>query len=65
MRDRATLPELAEHNRDGAVGEMFKVVQAIVERRAVSWAAFERLREEKRSARGGFAGRWLLVSVSE
>lgn len=60
--------ELDEYRQSGDVAELadlVEVVYAIVEHKGISMADFERLREEKLRARGGFKKRLLLTWVRE
>jgi predicted house-cleaning noncanonical NTP pyrophosphatase (MazG superfamily) len=64
--DEKLAEELSEYAGSGELSELIdvvEVVQAIVELRGSSWAAFEQRRVNKRAERGGFAVKLLLESV--
>lgn len=63
--DEKLAEEAAEYQQDRTTEELVdivEVVQAIALQRGISWPAFEQLREHKRSERGGFAARQLMMS---
>ncbi len=62
--DEKLAEELGEYRQSGDVEELIdlvEVVRAIVEARGIGWDEVERLRHRKRSERGGFEHRLLLV----
>src|SRR5690349_15930423 len=62
------LEEIKEYNHSGEVTELadlVEVVYAILDNEGISTESFEKLREAKKSERGAFRKRLLLVHVSE
>lgn len=56
--------EVAEYHESAEISELVdvvEVIQAIVERRGLTWDEFEALRQRKRDTNGGFTQRLLLT----
>lgn len=68
LLDEKLNEELAEYQESKSLEELadlLEVMEAVVAARGYAWEQLQEIKEEKKTARGGFAEKILLLEVSE